>query len=206
MDAKIDKGNITIRDMFNLYKYENGLYMIKLKGGEIDKYLEYAYALQYNTMKSSQDHLLRFKADEKGKPVLNKQGNYILAADYFNYSCAAGIRYTVDVSRAPGERVEISSLTNGQPFFADSTYTVAINSYRDNGGGGHLTQGVGLNKEEIDKRIVKIWDKDVRYYITDYIKEKKVLTPRCRKDWKVIPEKYYKAGREKDYQAIYEGH
>lgn len=206
MDAKIDKGEITIRDMFNLYKYENGLYMIKLKGGEIDKYLEYAYALQYNTMKSPQDHLLRFKTDEKGKPVLNKQGNYILAADYFNYSCAAGIKYTVDVSREPGERVEISSLTDGQPFFADSTYTVAINSYRANGGGGHLTQGVGLSKDEISKRIVKIWDKDVRYYITDYIKEKKILTPQCRNDWKVIPEKYYKAGKEKAYQAIYEGH
>lgn len=61
MDAKIAQGEITIRDMFNLYKYENGLYLMKFTGQEIDRYLEYAYQLQYNTMTSAQDHLLNFK-------------------------------------------------------------------------------------------------------------------------------------------------
>ena len=55
MDAKIAQGEITIRDMFNLYKYENGLYLMKFTGQEIDRYLEYAYQLQYNTMTSAQD-------------------------------------------------------------------------------------------------------------------------------------------------------
>lgn len=206
MDAKINKGPVTIRDMFNLYKYENGLYLMNFSGEEIDKYLEYAYALQYNTMTSPKDHLLHFKTDGQGQPVRNTRGNYVLAADYFNYSCAAGIRYTVDVSKAPGERVEIHSFSDGRPFYADSTYSVAINSYRGNGGGGHLTQGMGLSKAEINNRIAKIWDKDVRYYITEYIKEKKVLTPQCRHDWKVIPEKWFEKGKTTDYQMIYEGH
>lgn len=35
--------------MFNLYKYENGLYLMKFTGQEIDRYLEYAYQLQYNS-------------------------------------------------------------------------------------------------------------------------------------------------------------
>lgn len=206
MDARIDKGDITIRDMFNLYKYENGLYIMKLTGNEIDKYLEYAYALQYNTMTSPKDHLLNFKKDEKGEPLRNQRGNYMLAADYFNYSCAAGIKYTVDITREPGNRVEISALSDGRAFHPDSTYTVAINSYRGNGGGGHLTQGVRLTKEEIANRIVKIWDKDVRYYITEYIKEKKILTPKCRNDWQVIPPDLFKAGKERDYGMLYEGH
>lgn len=206
MDAYIEKGDITIRDMFNLYKYENGLYTMTFSGEEIDKYLEYAYALQYNTMRSAKDHLLNFKTDEKGELLRNGQGNYILAADYFNYSCAAGIKYTVDVSKEPGQRVEIHSLSDGRPFYADSTYTVAINSYRGNGGGGHLTQGIGLTKKEINQRIVKIHDKDVRYHITEYIKEKKVLTPQCRNDWKVIPETWFEAGKKRDYQLMYVGH
>lgn len=206
MDARIDKGDITIRDMFNLYKYENGLYMMKFTGNEIDKYLEYAYALQYNTMTSPKDHLLNFKKDEKGEPLRNQRGNYMLAADYFNYSCAAGIKYTVDITREPGNRVEISAFSDGRAFHPDSTYTVAINSYRGNGGGGHLTQGVGLTKEEIANRIVKIWDKDVRYYITEYIKEKEVLTPKCRNDWQVIPPALFNAGKERDYGMLYEGH
>lgn len=206
MDARIAEGDITIRDMFNLYKYENGLYLMKFSGQEIDKYLEYAYSLQYNTMKSPKDHLLKFKTDTQGELVRNKQGNYVLAADYFNYSCAAGIKYTVDVTQEPGNRVEIVSMTDGRPFYADSTYTVAINSYRGNGGGGHLTQGVGWSKEEIGKHILKIWDKDVRYYITEYIKEQQYLDPQCRNDWKVIPGKYFQAGKSRDYQIMYEGH
>ncbi len=203
MDAQIEQGLITVRDMFNLYKFENGLYLMKFSGKEIDQYLEYAYALQYNTMTSPEDHLLHFKTKEKGELIRNKQGKPILAADYFNYSCAAGIKYTVDVSKEPGKRVEIYSLSDGRPFHPDSTYTVAINSYRGNGGGGHLTQGMGLNKDEINNRIIKIWDKDVRYYITEYIKSKKMLSPKCRNDWKVIPETWFEAGKKRDYQELY---
>lgn len=203
MDAQIEQGFITVRDMFNLYKFENGLYLMKFSGKEIDRYLEYAYALQYNTMTSPEDHLLHFKTNEKGELLRNKQDKPILAADYFNYSCAAGIKYTVDVSKEPGNRVEIHSLSDGRHFHPDSIYTVAINSYRGNGGGGHLTQGMGLNKEEINNRIIKIWDKDVRYYITEYIKSKKILTPQCRNDWKVIPETWFEAGKKRDYQELY---
>ncbi len=203
MDAQIEQGLITVRDMFNLYKFENGLYLMKFSGKEIDRYLEYAYALQYNTMTSPEDHLLHFKTNEKGELLRNKQDKPILAADYFNYSCAAGIKYTVDVSKEPGNRVEIHSLSDGRHFHPDSIYTVAINSNRGNGGGGHLTQGMGLDKEEINNRIIKIWDKDVRYYITEYIKSKKILTPQCRNDWKVIPETWFEAGKKRDYQELY---
>lgn len=193
MDAQIDKGTVTIRDMFNLYKFENGLYLMKFTGKEIDDYLEYAANLQYNTMKSKKDHLLHFKKNKSR-----------LAAPFYNYSCAAGIKYTVDVSKEPGNRIEIKSFTDGRPFHADSTYTVAINSYRGNGGGGHLTHGMGLSKEEINNRIEKIWDKDVRYYLTEYIKAQKVITPSCRHDWEVIPARFFKAGKERDMKIIYD--
>ena len=63
-----------------------------------------------------------------------------------------------------------------------------------------------MDKSGINQRILKIWDKDVRYYITEYIKEKKVLTPRCRNDWKVIPEAWFQAGKKQDYKIIYESH
>lgn len=85
-------------------------------------------------------------------------------------------------------------------------YRVAINSYRGNGGGGHLSQGLGWSKEEMEKRIVEIKPRDVRYYITEYIQEKKTLHPQCRNDWKVIPGKWFKQGKEKGYKLIYEAH
>lgn len=206
MDALIREGTVTVRDMFNLYSYENGLYTMSFTGEEIKDYLEYAYGLQYNTMHSPADHLLRFKTDAEGQPVKNEKGNYSLAADFFNYSCAAGIKYTVDVTQAPGQRVNILSMSDGRPFDKNRRYTVAINSYRGNGGGGHLTQGLKWSKADIESRITDILPKDVRYYLMEYIRSQKVLTPRCRNDWKVIPEAYYKAGKNRDYRIIYEGH
>lgn len=206
MDARIEKGAVTIRDMFNLYSYENGLYTMAFTGQEIDRYLEFAYGLQYNTMRSGKDHLLNFQTDDKGQPVENSRGSYTLAHPFFNFSCAAGIRYTVDVSKEPGQRVEIQSLSDGSPFDENKTYKVAINSYRGNGGGGHLSQGLGWSKEEMEKRILEIKPKDVRYYITEYIRKQKTLDPQCRNDWKVIPEKWFKQGKEKDYKLIYETH
>lgn len=205
MDAKIEKGTVTVRDMFNLYSYENGLYVMRFTGSEIDRYLEYAFGLQYNTMRSPSDHLLRFRCDSTGQPARTR-GGYALEAAFFNFSCAAGINYTVNVSRPAGDRVEIHSMSGGVPFSADSTYTVAINSYRANGGGGHLTQGVGWNKAEMESRVVKVMPMDVRYYLTEYIREAKTLAPRCRGDWQVVPEAWFKAGKERDMRLVYEGH
>lgn len=206
MDALISAGVVTIRDMFNLYSYENGLYTMSFTGAEIDRYLEYAYSLQYNTMTSENDRLLRFKTDSTGMPIKNDRGNYELAAPFFNYSCAAGIKYTVDVSKRAGERVTILSMSDGSPFDEMMSYSVAINSYRGNGGGGHLSQGMGLSKSEMEERIVDIKPHDVRFYLTQYIRKNKMLTPECRNDWKVIPEKWFMKGKTRGYQEIYEGH
>ena len=83
--------------------------------------------------------------------IKNSRGAYTLAHPFFNFSCAAGIRYTVDVSKKSGERVKILSLSDDTPFDPNKTYKVAINSYRGNGGGGHLSQGLGWSKEEMEK-------------------------------------------------------
>ena len=53
-------------DMFNLYKYENLLYTMKLTGKEIKDFLEMSYALWTNQMKSPDDHLMLFNEEDKG--------------------------------------------------------------------------------------------------------------------------------------------
>ena len=47
--------------MFNLYKYENMLYVMELSGNEVKDFLEMAYAIWTNQMKSPEDHLMLFK-------------------------------------------------------------------------------------------------------------------------------------------------
>ena len=203
-NAEIKKGTVYRRDMFKLYKYENLLYTMKMSGQEIKDYLEYSYAKWFNTMKDSTDHLLNFRTDGKGNAEL-KNGRAHLASSYYNFSSAAGINYTVDVTKPAGQRIKIVSFTDGRPFDLNRTYTVAVNSYRGNGGGGHLTQGAKIPKDEIAGRIINSTQKDLRYYLMKWIEKKKTVTPEALNNWKVIPENWWKLGEEKDYPVLF-GH
>ena len=202
-DASIKAGPATIRDMFNLYGFENGLYVIHLQGKEIIRYLEYASTLQFNTMRSAGDHLMNLKADTIRNDSSAPTVRYRLANDFFNFSAAAGIRYTVNVSKEAGNRITVRSLANGRPFCPDSVYSVAINSYRAQGGGGHMTRGIGLSKEEIEKRIVRVLPYDVRYYITEFIREKKVVDPQPAKNWDILPGNWYRKGKSRDHELLF---
>lgn len=66
-DTKISKGDVFVSDMFNLYKYENMLYTMKLSGKEIKDALEMSYALWTNQMKSPDDHLLLLREKRRGR-------------------------------------------------------------------------------------------------------------------------------------------
>ena len=82
--------------MFNLYKFENQLCIMKLTGKEIRNYLEMSYDLWVNTMKSPDDHLLLL-ADTKNDAQRLGFKNFS-----FNFDSAAGIDYTVDVTKPNG--------------------------------------------------------------------------------------------------------
>jgi 2',3'-cyclic-nucleotide 2'-phosphodiesterase/3'-nucleotidase len=201
-DVSIKAGPVTVGDMFKLYRYENMLYTMNLKGEEIKKYLEYSYSDWFNTMKNENDHLLKFRTDKTGKPVL-RDGKAWLANQPYNFDSAVGIDYTVDVSKPEGERITIKSLSGGKPFDPAKMYTVALNSYRGSGGGGHLTKGAGLSPEDLDARLISSTDKDLRYFIMKYIESKKTIAPSSYNNWTVVPEKWAKSGREKDYRLLF---
>jgi 2',3'-cyclic-nucleotide 2'-phosphodiesterase/3'-nucleotidase len=203
-NATIDSGWIKIRDMFRLYHYENFLYTMELSGQEIKDYLEYSFGNWFNQMKNENDHLLKFKYNKDGNVIFSERYNSPEFEErYYNYSSAAGINYTVDVSKAVGERVTISNLSNGEPFDYDQMYTIAINSYRGNGGGGHLTRGAEIPKEELSKRIISSTEKDLRFHLMKWIKEKKSVAPAIIGNWKVVPENWWEKGKQKDYGLIF---
>lgn len=204
MYAQIDSGKVYVKDMFDLYRYENLLYTMELTGKEIKNYLEYSYAHWFNTMKDKNDDLLLFEKDKKGNLKLTKRGNSpMLENRYYNFDSAEGIKYTVDVSKPAGERVNIISLEDGTPFDLSKKYKVAINSYRGNGGGGHLTDGAGIPKDELAKRVINSTEKDLRYYMMKWIEKQKVVSPTEDKNWTVIPHDWWEAGAEKDYKLMF---
>lgn len=197
-------GELFVKDMFNLYRYENLLYTMELSGKEIDKFLEHSYALWFNEMKSESDNLLMFEQDDEGRLKWSERYNTpLLKNRYYNFDTAEGINYTVDASKPEGEKVTITGFTNGADFNFEGIYKVAVNSYRGNGGGGHLTLGCEIEKEELPKRVISSTEKDLRFYLMKWIEKNKNVTPTKNNNWKVIPETWYNTAKEKDYKLLY---
>jgi 2',3'-cyclic-nucleotide 2'-phosphodiesterase / 3'-nucleotidase len=200
-DEQISEGPIRIRDMFRLYRFENFLYTVKMTGREIDLHLEHSYGLWFDAMDSPKDYLLRYRYTENGEPVV-VNGTLRLRSASYNFDSAMGIRYTVDVSKPEGKRVTITSMSDGSPFHPDSTYTVAVNSYRANGGGGHFA-AAGITHEMLDQRVVSATTRDLRYYMTEWIKEKGEITPVPQSEWKVIPEQWATEAAKREKKLLF---
>ena len=109
----------------------------------------------------------------------------------------------MDVTKPKGEKINISSLSDGRSFSLDSTYTVAINSYRANGGGNLLSDGAGISREELKKRIVSATDKDLRYYLIDYIEKHPDIEVQTIHNWKFIPDGIVEKATEIDRELLF---
>ncbi len=183
-DAKINKGNMRVSDMFTLYKYENMLYTMKLSGKEIKNYLEMSYDLWSNQISPDETnpHLLKYSSPTP-TPAENRLKNPV-----YNFDSAYGIDYTVDITKPRGERISITGFTDSRKFSEDEYYSVAINSYRGNGGGDLLTEGAGIPRKELKSRILRSTDKDLRYYFLKEVENRRTIKPQIVKNWKFIPE------------------
>lgn len=180
-DACIKAGDIHVSDMFNLYKYENQIYVLLMTGKEIHDYLEMSYALWTNTMSNPDDHIMALELNGNGN---NGYGFKNLA---FNFDSAAGIDYEVDVTKPEGCKIIIKGMSDGRPFDEKKWYKVAMNSYRGNGGGELLTKGAGIPHDSLPSRIVYESERDQRYYLMKEIEKAGIMTPRPNNNWHFIP-------------------
>ncbi|HWR11495.1 MAG TPA: bifunctional UDP-sugar hydrolase/5'-nucleotidase [Rectinemataceae bacterium] len=209
-DAKIPTsadGTLYVRDMFNLYVYENFLYTMNMTGKQVQNFLEYSYKFWFDTMPNEGNHLINFQKDKDGKLVLDNRSNMPLTATRsYNYDSAAGVNYFVDVSKPAGERVVITSMSDGRAFNPDETYVVAINSYRGSGGGGHLTAGAGIDPTVV--RTMKLVNgattKDLRYFLLKWFEaQKETVRVAPIGNWFVVPEDLAAIGKANDYPLLY---
>ncbi|MDE6264675.1 MAG: 5'-nucleotidase C-terminal domain-containing protein [Paramuribaculum sp.] len=179
-DAVIKAGPVRVSDMFNLYKYENLLYTMRMTGAEIKDYLEESYSIWIKDFDN--EHLLLFASD---KP---SSDNCSFKYPSYNFDSAAGIIYTMDITKPKGERITILSMADGTPFHPDKNYSVAVNSYRGNGGGDLMTKGAKIPHDELPGRIINSTEQDLRYYMLKEVEKKGVLTPMTLDTWKFVPE------------------
>jgi 2',3'-cyclic-nucleotide 2'-phosphodiesterase/3'-nucleotidase len=79
-------------------------------------------------------------------------------------------------------------MSDGTPFDTNKRYKVAINSYRCNGGGGHLEYGAGIPHDKIAERIIKTDTRDLRSIIMNDLSEMKKINIQPLNNWKYVPQ------------------
>ena len=197
-NSEIKAGPVYMSDMFKLYRFENGIYVLRMTGKEIRQHLELSYDQWVNTMKSPDDHIMLLAPKAPGDNQREGFKNFT-----FNFDSAAGIDYVVDVTKPDGEKVRILQFSDGRPFSEDAWYRVVMNSYRGNGGGELLVRGAGIPWDSIPQRIEFMSDRDQRYYLTQKIEREGTITPRAHNNWRFIPDAWAKPAIERDRKALF---
>ena len=197
-NSTIKEGEVTMADMFKLYRFENLLFTLRMTGEEVRKHLEYSYDMWTNTMTSPDDHALRL--NDASKEDQQRTGFQYYT---FNFDSACGIDYEVDLTKPDGQKVKILRMSNGEPFDEKKWYKVAMNSYRANGGGELLTQGAGIPKDSLDSRVIFHTDRDQRHFLTEEIRKMGTVNPQPNHNWKFVPEAWVKPALERDRKLLF---
>ena len=195
-NGTVTKGTLIYNDLFTIYPFENQMFVLKMTGDEIKKYLEYSYDNWINTVKDikaaaagkSDEHVLKIKQAADSR---YGQTSWSFEARPYNFDSAAGIDYTVDVTKPFGERIDIVSMADGSDFDPAHEYTVSMTSYRASGGGGILENGAGI--KDADSRTVERYP-EYRELIYNYLQDNSAIDPSAIAKngklghWEFIPE------------------
>lgn len=206
IDGKVPAGEVRYQDIRKVYPYENKLVVLRLTGAEILKYLEASYDAWINTVTEPYEnaHVLKIK---QSKDYSTGKMAWKLAKSPANFDSAAGINYTVDVTKPYGSRVVITDMADGSKFELDKEYTAAITTYRSVGSGG-LLKAAGLeDMKSVEDRIV-YRGPEFRTILYRYFKKNGSIDPAVVGDpkvvgsWKFVPE-FAPAAIKADVELLY---
>ena len=155
--SDLKKGDLNYGNMFDIYKYPNVLYTVKVTGAEMKAYMEWA-AECWNQWKPG-DINISFNPDKAG---------YL--HDHF-----IGLNYEVNLSKPAGQRIENVTF-QGQPLTDDQVLTLCVNDYRYTG-----LKNEGIISGE------KQWESSasVRDMLVAYLAEHDPLEPVVDNNWKI---------------------
>jgi 2',3'-cyclic-nucleotide 2'-phosphodiesterase / 3'-nucleotidase len=161
--AGIPAGPVSVRDVAGMYIYDNTLLAIELTGSQLADYLE----------RSAQF----FKTPVGPGPYAPDEVSGV-GPDY-NYDVIYGLSYDIDIDQPAGSRI-VNLSYGGAPVDPAMRFAVAINNYRQNGGGGF--------PHVVDAPI--LWNPltDIRGTIIDWVKNNEVIDPELfwSVDWKLV--------------------
>ncbi len=160
LDAALPSGNVTVAKIAQLYPYDNTLRAVRISGKQLRNYLDF----------SSRFYTGQLLA---GAPAANPE------IPGYNFDIVSGANYTIDLTKPIGSRV--TSLTvNGKPVKDSDSFTMAVNNYRQTGGGGYsMLQGAPV-----------VYDKqqEIRQLLIDEVRARQELKPAdyFKQNWTLI--------------------
>lgn len=170
LDARLDAGPVTVAELARLYPYDNTLRAVRVSGRQLRDYLEFS-ARYYRT----------FAGDSgRGTPLVNER------IPGYNFDIIAGADYVMDVSRPLGSRITSLSV-KGKPVVDTDTFTLAVNNYRQTGGGGYaMLQGAPV-----------VYDRqqEIRQLLIDEVARQRTLEPNAyfTANWRLEPSRAVEA-------------
>src|SRR6266550_5179793 len=164
----LPEGEVHQRDVSGIYPYENTLRAVRISGQQLREYLE--HSARY------------FRTYEPGQPIINDS-----VAGY-NYDVVSGVVYNVDLSRPAGQRIR-GLAYEGRIVQPTDSFTMAVNSYRQAGGGGYSML--------VNARVVYDKGEDIRELLVEEIRRVRTIqaTAYLRPSWAIIPDPARAAAR-----------
>ena len=159
LDASLAAGPITVARIAQLYPYDNTLRAVRISGKQLTEYLEYS-ARFYTRV-------------ENGRPVPDPE------IPGYNFDMISGADYTIDLRRPIGSRV--TSLTfKGKAVAPSDSFTLALNNYRQTGGGGYAMLK--------DAPVVFDEQQEIRQLLIDEVRSRGTLDPKdyFTRNWSLI--------------------
>jgi 2',3'-cyclic-nucleotide 2'-phosphodiesterase (5'-nucleotidase family) len=147
-DLVMGPGPVTIAQIAQLYPYDNTLRAVRITGKQLRDYLE--FSSRYHRTPAS--------------PTAPLESNPQIPG--YNFDIVSGVDYVIDVSRPIGSRVTRLDY-KGAPVRDTDTFTMALNNYRQTGGGGYaMLSGAPV-----------VYDKqqEIRQLLIDEVKRRGVI-------------------------------
>ncbi len=177
-DANIPVGDVSVRDVAGLYIFDNTLLGIVFTGEQIKAYLEQSatYFKQVTGTGPFRPSELT-NAFTTAAPAPNGTPDYNY--DVMGGSLQKPLTYDIDVAKAPGARI-FKLAYGGVAIDPSARFVVAINNYRQSGGGGF--PGVATAP------VVHNAQQEIRQLIIDWVTSHQVINPAdfASTDWKLV--------------------
>ena len=165
---------VTVRDVAGLYIYDNTLLGITLTGAQVKDYLEQS-ATYFQQVTGTGPFPASAVTNAKTGTAPNGTPDY-------NYDIMGGLdadlTYDIDISKDPGSRITNLSYA-GAPIDPTATFVVAINNYRQGGGGNfpHVKAAPVVYNRTVE----------IRQLLIDWVTTNKVIDPQAflSLDWKL---------------------